>query len=63
MSRHQRLQHTLRSPVRRHKQLKNRQTRKLRRAVSHAFLAPGATEIKPNERPPFGCCLLIWGAS
>lgn len=27
------------------------------------FLAPGATEIKPNERPPFGCCLLIWGAA
>ncbi len=26
------------------------------------FLAPGDTEIKPNQRPPFGCCLLIWGA-
>jgi phage N-6-adenine-methyltransferase len=25
------------------------------------FLQNGATEIKPNERPPFGCCLLIWG--
>ena len=25
------------------------------------FLAPGATDIKPNERPPYGCCLLIWG--
>ena len=25
------------------------------------FLQLGATEIKPNERPPFGCCLLIWG--
>ena len=24
------------------------------------FLAPGALTIKPNERPPFGCCLLIW---
>jgi phage N-6-adenine-methyltransferase len=24
------------------------------------FLRHGATEIKPNERPPFGCCLLIW---
>lgn len=24
------------------------------------FIKPGATEIKPNERPPFGCCLLIW---
>lgn len=26
------------------------------------FLAPGATEIKPNERPPYGCCLVIWKA-
>lgn len=26
------------------------------------FLAPGATEIKPNERPPYGCCLLIWAS-
>jgi hypothetical protein len=25
------------------------------------FLAPGTAEIKPNARPPFGCCLLIWG--
>lgn len=25
------------------------------------FIAYNATEIKPNERPPFGCCLLIWG--
>jgi phage N-6-adenine-methyltransferase len=25
------------------------------------FLAPGYTAIRPNERPPFGCCLLIWG--
>lgn len=24
------------------------------------FAARGATGIKPNERPPFGCCLLIW---
>jgi|SRR5215469_11937431 len=24
------------------------------------FLAPGQTEIGPNERPPFGLCLLIW---
>lgn len=24
------------------------------------FLRKGQTEIKPNERPPFGCCLLIW---
>lgn len=27
------------------------------------FLSKGQTEIGPNERPPFGCCLLIWGAS
>lgn len=24
------------------------------------FIAYDATEIGPNERPPFGCCLLIW---
>lgn len=24
------------------------------------FIAPGRTEIGANERPPFGCCLLIW---
>lgn len=24
------------------------------------FVKPGSTEIGPNERPPFGCCLLIW---
>lgn len=24
------------------------------------FIRAGATEIKPNERPPFGCALLIW---
>jgi len=24
------------------------------------FIKPGATEVKPNERPPFGCCLLSW---
>lgn len=27
------------------------------------FLRNGAQDIKPNERPPFGCCLLIWGAA
>lgn len=27
------------------------------------FVAPGAESIGPNERPPFGCCLLIWGES
>jgi phage N-6-adenine-methyltransferase len=27
------------------------------------FIAHDADEIKPNERPPFGCCLLIWGES
>jgi phage N-6-adenine-methyltransferase len=26
------------------------------------FIAYDADEIKPNERPPFGCCLLIWGS-
>jgi phage N-6-adenine-methyltransferase len=25
------------------------------------FIAPGRSGIGPNERPPFGCCLLIWG--
>lgn len=24
------------------------------------FLKPGQTAIGPNERPPFGCCLLVW---
>lgn len=24
------------------------------------FLRPGKAYIGPNERPPFGCCLLIW---
>jgi phage N-6-adenine-methyltransferase len=24
------------------------------------FIKAGATEVGPNERPPFGCCLLIW---
>jgi phage N-6-adenine-methyltransferase len=24
------------------------------------FIAPGASGIGPNERPPFGCVLLIW---
>lgn len=24
------------------------------------FVMPGRTSIGPNERPPFGCCLLIW---
>lgn len=24
------------------------------------FLKPDQTVIGPNERPPFGCCLLIW---
>ena len=27
------------------------------------FLRNGAPAIAANERPPFGCCLLIWGAS
>lgn len=24
------------------------------------FIEPGDTEVKPNARPPFGCCLAIW---
>ena len=24
------------------------------------FLSPGESTVKPNSRPPFGCCLLIW---
>lgn len=24
------------------------------------FLKSGAASIRPNERPPFGCCLCIW---
>jgi phage N-6-adenine-methyltransferase len=26
------------------------------------FIRAGADGVGPNERPPFGCCLLIWGA-
>jgi phage N-6-adenine-methyltransferase len=26
------------------------------------FIKPGQTEIKPNERPPFGCVVLHWEA-
>lgn len=26
------------------------------------FLRRGETEIAPNNRPPFGCVLLVWGA-
>lgn len=26
------------------------------------FVLPGAEAIGPNERPPFGCCLLIWSS-
>lgn len=24
------------------------------------FLKPNQKRIGPNERPPFGCCLLVW---
>lgn len=24
------------------------------------FIRPGRSQVGPNERPPFGCCLLIW---
>lgn len=27
------------------------------------FLKPGQTEPRPGDRPPFGCCLLIWNES
>lgn len=27
------------------------------------FIKAGASVIKPNERPPFGCVLLIWAAA
>jgi hypothetical protein len=27
------------------------------------FLAPGEDTIKPNSRPPFGVCLVIWAAA
>ncbi len=27
------------------------------------FIKHGATDVGPNERPPFGCCLLIWSVS
>lgn len=26
------------------------------------FIRAGATKVGPNERPPFGCCLLVWEA-
>lgn len=26
------------------------------------FTAPGQSRLEPNNRPPFGCCLLIWQA-
>lgn len=25
------------------------------------FIMPGQTEVLPNQRPPFGVCLAIWG--
>lgn len=25
------------------------------------FIKAGQTDVGPKERPPFGCCLLIWG--
>lgn len=27
------------------------------------FICVGDDEVKPNQRPPFGCCLLIWDFS
>lgn len=26
------------------------------------FLKPGQTAVGPNQRPPFGCVLLVWDA-
>jgi hypothetical protein len=25
------------------------------------FIKHGHDRVEPNQRPPFGCCLLIWG--
>lgn len=25
------------------------------------FILPGKSDVEPNQRPPFGCCLAIWG--
>jgi hypothetical protein len=27
------------------------------------FIKHGHDRVEPNQRPPFGCCLLIWGAA
>lgn len=27
------------------------------------FILPGKSDVEPNQRPPFGCCLAIWGDS
>lgn len=27
------------------------------------FIKHGFDKVEPNQRPPFGCCLLIWGAA
>lgn len=27
------------------------------------FIHRGETEVRPNQRPPFGCCLVIWRAT
>lgn len=32
-------------------------------AQRQRFLFPGQTEILPDNRPPFGCCLCIWDRS
>jgi hypothetical protein len=26
----------------------------------HRFIRAGSAQVGPNERPPFGCALLIW---
>jgi oligoribonuclease (3'-5' exoribonuclease) len=27
------------------------------------FIESGDDAVRPNARPPFGCCLLIWGTA
>ena len=27
------------------------------------FIVPPADTVKPNDRPPFGCCLLVWSSA
>lgn len=29
----------------------------------HRFIKAGSVSVGPNERPPFGCCLLLWSGT